>query len=117
MHIHRHTCGLGGAVAQSESGYHVTLGRRAETGTASLEGLCLYLFPEIQFGVLHLVGLGIILDFLDDGVDLLHLEVDDVVHDALGLAYVSREQSEVKLGILSERVDDIRIEVHCHETA
>jgi len=74
-------------------------------------------FHRFSLGLLDLGGLGVFLDLGDDGVDLLHLQVDDVVQDALGLAHMLAEQVEVELSLRGEGVADVAEEVYGHQTA
>ena len=99
MHFHGECGGFLGAVAQAEGGQHVAFGGGAYAGAAALQGLVAYLFPELVFGVLDFVVLGVGFYLGDDHVDFLHFQVDDVVHDALRVAHVAAVEVEVEFGL------------------
>ncbi len=58
----------------------------------------------MAFRAAHLDGLGVGVDFFKNPVDFLHLEVDDVIHDALRLGHMLSEQVEIKLSFRGEGV-------------
>ncbi len=91
MHFRGESGGFGRAVAQAEGCEHVALSGYAASCAASFERLFAYLVPEVQFRLFHFPRFRIGLYFFYDAVDFLHFEVDDVVHDALGLADVHAE--------------------------
>ena len=109
--------GLFGTVTVAHGGNHIALGSRAHSGATALQGAFLYLVPQIELSALHLVGLGVGLDFLDNLVDFLHFEVDDVVHDSLGQHHMLVEEVEIEIGLRRERINYIRIEVDGQQTA
>ena len=117
MHIHAEVGSLLRTVAQTHCRYHVALGCDAYTRAASLRTLALYLLPEVILGVLDVVALRVVLYLRHDKVNLLQLQVDDVVHDALRLSYVLLEQLEVELRLLRERIFHVRVEIHREQTA
>ena len=63
----------------------------------------------MQLGALDFGRLRVGLNLLDDGVDLLHLQVDDVVHDALCLGGVLAQEPEVERCVVGERVADVAV--------
>ncbi len=117
MHLLAECRGFGRAVAQAQGGVHVAFGRSAQAGAASAEGLGAYLGPEVALHLLDFFLLGVAVDFFEDKVDFLHLQVDDVVHDALGAAHVVAQQPEVELSLRREGVLYERIEVDGQQTA
>ena len=100
------------AVGQSHCCYHITLSRDAQTGASSLRALVLYLLPKMIFGVLDVVGLRVVLYLVHDKVNLLQLQVDNVVHDALCLGHVLLEEIKVEACLRCERIAYVRVEVH-----
>ena len=71
----------------------------------------------MEFGAAHLGGFRVGVDFGKYFLDLLLLQVDNVVHHALSLAYMLREEVEIKLGLRRERILHISIEVDGQQTA
>ena len=104
MYLYAEVCSLLCAVAESHGGNHIALGSDAHTGTSALTALLVNLLPQHHFAALHLVAFGVALDFLHDALNLLQLQVDDVVHDALGQSHMLAEKVEVKVGILGEGI-------------
>ena len=117
LHFHGHFRGLFRAVAQSQGGNHVALGRDAHARAASLRCLVLDFLPKAEFRLFHLVVLRVALDFLDDGIDFLLLQVDDVVHEALGEGHVFAELVEVEESLGREGVFHVGVEVDGQEAA
>ena len=117
VNAHRELGSFISTITQAHSSHHVTFGGSSHACTAALQGLGLNLVPQVQFGSLHLTSLGIALDFVDDSLDFLHLEVDDVIHHALGIAHMLAELVEVKVSILREGLFDIGIEIDGNESA
>ena len=109
--------GLLRAVTQSECGYHVALGGDVHARAASLSALVLYLFPEVAFGLLHLIALRVVGDFVKNGIDFLQFQIHDVVHYALRHCHMLGEFVVVELRFLRERFIDIRIEVDGKQAA
>ncbi len=114
---HRECGGLIGAVAQTHSGNHVALGCGAHAGAAALQSLGADFVPQVQLGALHLVGLGVFLDFCYDGLNLLHLQVDDVVHHALCARHMLGKEVEIETGVVGKRVAHITVEVDGYQAA
>ena len=117
MDAYREFGGFGSAVSQSERGEHISLSGCAATGAATLKGLVAYLLPQIQFCAFHLCGFRIGFDLFDDGVDFFHLEIDYIIHYALGFAHVIGKKSEIELSLGGERILYIAVEIYGHETA
>ena len=67
------------------------------------------------FGTLHLSVLRILLNLLHDEFYLLHLQVHNVVHEALCQLHVLLEQVVVEIGILGERIHHITVEVDAQQ--
>ena len=117
MHLLREIRSLGCTVFQTESGEHVAFGCRAYAGAASLGRLGLDLEPQVALGRLHFLGLGVAVNLFENQVNLLHLEVDDVVHDALGFADMLLEQFKIEFGLWCEGILYITVKVDGQQTA
>ena len=117
LYLFGHVGSLFRTVTEVEGCQHVTLGGDAYAGASAHECLATDALPEFAFGTLDLVSLGVGIDLLEDLVDLLRLEVDDVVHDALSQSDVLLEQVEVEMGIGCEGVDNIGVEVDSQQSA
>ena len=117
VYAHREFCGFGCAVAQAHGSDHVAFGCGAETCAASAQSLGLDFEPEVAFGAFHFLGLGVEVDFLENGVDFLHLEVDDVVEQSLRLGCDFGEFFEIELGLGCEGIFNEGVEVDCQQTA
>ena len=111
MHVNRHLCGFSGAITQSESRNHIPLGSGAKSGATALEGLGSDFFPEVKFGLLDFGGLGVSLDLTYYGVNLLHLQVDYIVHNALSLGNMPGKKFVIELGMIRERILYIGVEI------
>ena len=77
----------------------------------------LYLLPEVLFGFLYLITLRIAGYLCQDEINLLHLQIHDVVHDALCQLSVTAELLEVESGLGSERMLYVAVEVEAEQTA
>ena len=117
MYGNREVGGLIGTITQAHGSEHVTLGGDADTGTAAHSALLLYLLPQMILGTLNLVGLWVYLYLLHDEVYLLHLQVDDVVHDALCKLHVLGKLVEVEGCLWSKRIVYIAVEIYAQQTA
>ena len=95
---------LVGTVAQAHSGKHIALGGDAYTCTATKGALVHNLLPQLALSSLNLLALGVALYLLHDGLNLLNLKVDDIVHDALSYSYVLLEEVEVEVCLGGEGV-------------
>ena len=73
--------------------------------------------PKMILGGLHLIALRVALDLLQDEVNLLHLEVDDVIHDALGKLHMLLELVEIEFRLSGKRMIDVAVEVEAKQTA
>ena len=107
MHVHGEVRGFLRAVAQSHGGYHIAFGRNAHTRAAAHSTLAAYLFPKMILGPLHLLALRVFLNLIHNQVNLLHLQVHDVVHDALCHLHVLLELVVVEIGILRKRIHHV----------
>ena len=107
MHVHGEFGGFLRAIAQSHGGNHIALGRDAHARTAAHATLATNLFPKMIFGTLHFIALGVFLYLVHDKVYLLHLQVNDVVHDTLCHLHMLLELVVVEVGILGEGVHHI----------
>ena len=74
------------------------------------------LLPEMILCSLHLVALRIALDLGEDHVDLLHLKVYDIVHDALSPLHVLLELVEIELRLRREGVYDVAVQIEAKQT-
>ncbi len=117
VHPDREFDGLVRAITQAHRGQHVALAGGAGARAAPHQGLGAYLAPQVQLGTLHLGGLRIGLYLGDDGVYLLHLQVDDVVQHALGLSHMLAEKVEIELGLRREGVLYVAVQVYGHQSA
>ena len=68
-------------------------------------------------GVLYVIALRVVADFIHYEVDLLKFQVDDVVHDALCLSYVLLEEVEVEACLGCKRILYVCIEVDGKQSA
>ena len=105
------------AVAQTQRGEHVALGRDAQTRTAPLPRHFADLLPKLQLHAAHIQVFGVGGDLPDDLFDLFQFEVDDVVHHVHRLVYVVPELVEIELRIGLERVVHIAQQVHRQQAA
>ena len=105
------------AVAQTQRGEHVALGRDAQTRTAALPRHFADLLPKLQLHAAHIQVFGVGGDLPDDLFDLFQFEVDDVVHHVHRLVYVVPELVEIELRIGLERVVHIAQQVHRQQAA
>ncbi len=100
----RHIGGFGCSISESECGNHVAFRSCAYSGASSLGCLGFDFFPEVAFGAFYFFCLRIFVDFLEYGVDLFHLKIDDVVHDALCLGHMFAKQIEIEFSIVGEGI-------------
>ena len=117
VHFRGEGVGLVGAVGESKGGEHVAFRGDAQSGTAALQRLLADLEPELLFHAFHVLTLGIALDLGQDGVNLLQLQVDNVVHQPLRVLHMLAEARHVEDRIVGERVIDVAVEVHGDEAA
>ena len=117
VHLHAEVGSLLRAIAQSHGGNHVTLGSDAYTRSAPHATLLLDLFPEVHLGTFDLHRLRVAFYLLHDQVYLLQFQVDDVVHQSLGLLHMLLEQLIVEIGVLLEGILHIGIEVDAQQSA
>ena len=106
-----------GAVADTEGGEHVAFSGDAQPGTTSLEGLFSDFQPQVTFHAFHIVRFGVAVDFGEDLVHLFKFEVDDVVHQSLGVMDVLLEEGHVEGGFVRERVFNVAVKVNGYQTA
>ena len=116
LHANGKIGGLLGAITQPHGGYHVALCGNAHSRATSQSALMLDFLPQMVLGVLHVVALRIIFDLLHDQVDLLHLEIHNVVHDALGHANVSAKLVVIEARCGREGVLHIAIEIEAEQS-
>ena len=116
MYLDAEVGSLLGAVAQTHGSEHIPLGGDAHTDATALTAFVAYLLPEMILGLLDLIALGIVLDFIHNLVYLLHLQVYDVVHDALGGAGVTTEEVEVETGFGGKGIDHIAVKVDTQQS-
>ena len=83
VHFFREIIPLIRTVTDTQRGQHIALGGDAHTGAATLHRLALNLLPEVALGKFDLFRLRVLFNLLQNLNDLLFLQVDDVVHDAL----------------------------------
>ena len=105
------------SIAQSHGCNHVTFGRNADTCTASLTALMFNFLPKMIFCFFDLITLRIFLYLLQDAFNLLQLQINDIIHDALCYLNMLSELLHVKIGILGKRMNHIRIEVDAQQPA
>ena len=103
--------GLLTAISQSECGYHVALSGDAHSRAPSQSALVVDFLPQVILCPLHLIVLRVVFHLFHDALDLLQFKVHDVVHDTLSEGHVLRELVEIELGLRSEGIVDIRVEV------
>ena len=108
---------LVGPVAQAQRGQHVAFGRDAETRAAALERLFADFFPQAVFDVTDVLFLGVLGYLFDDGLDLLELQIDDIVHDAHRGRDVAPELAEVERRLFRERLVDIAVQIDRQQAA
>ena len=117
MHLNREISSLLSSVAKSHCCNHVAFCGDTDTCTAALATLSIYFLPEMIFSSLYLLRLWIALNLSHDCLNLLKLQVNDIVHDALSHCYVTAEQVEVEVSILCKWIDYIGIEIYREQTA
>ena len=83
MYIHREFRCLISPVTETQCSKHVALGRDADAGTPAFTGFVPDVFPHFTFHPLELIILRISFYLLNDGINLLLLQVDDIIHYAL----------------------------------
>ena len=117
VHVDREVSSLLCAVSQSHGSYHVSFGGDAYACTSSHAALFLNFLPKMEFGALHLIALGVLLDFLHDEVYLLQLKVHDIIHDSLCLGHIRAEFLIVEISLRSKGVHHIRVKVQAKQSA
>ena len=105
------------AVTQPHGCNHVTFGGDSHAGTTSFPAFLPDFLPEVILGMLHFFRLRIVFYLFHDEVDLLHFKVDNIVHDPLCQLGMATEQVEVEVCVVSERINDIGIEVQREQAA
>ena len=108
---------LVGTVPDVEGGEHIALGGDAEAGAAALGGLLADLEPEFLFDALHAFAFGVAVDLGEYLVDFLKFQVDDVVHQALGILNMFPEKGHVEVCLVREWIFNIAVQVNGNETA
>ena len=115
LHLNSKVGGFLRAIGQAECCQHIAFGRDAHARAATLSRLVHNLFPQVALRLLDFIALGVTLNLLLNLGDLFHLEVDDVVHNALCFRHVVAEEVEVEGGLGSKRILHIAIEVDGQE--
>ena len=106
-----------GTVADVQSCQHIAFGGDAQTGTAAFGGLLADLKPQFSLHTLHILTFGIAVNLSQNLVNLFQLEIDKVIHQALGALHMLSEKRHVEIGLVSERILHITVEVHSDQTA
>ena len=107
LHLHCEIYGLVAAVAQAQRSQHVTLGGDAESGAPAAQRFLADLPPQVVLSPLDIVILGVLLDLGHYGFNLLHLQIEQVIHQTHRLAHVRLEKVEVEICLRGERLDDV----------
>ena len=107
VNAHREIGGLLCAVSQSHGSNHVALGSDTHTGASAHTALFLDLLPQVIFRTLNLVVLRVGLYLCHDGINLLELQVNDVVHDSLSHEHMLLEKVEIKVCLGSEWIHHV----------
>ncbi len=105
------------SIAQAQGCQHIPLSGNSKTRTAAFTTLLFDLLPEMIFRILHLFALRITLDLIQDAINLLHLQIDNIIHQTLAILDMLLEFIKIEISIFRERVLHIRIEVDCQEPA
>ncbi len=92
------------AVAQSECREHVAFAGGSHSRASAFECLGANLVPEITLRLLHLIRLGVRFYLGENLVDFFFLQIDYVVHQALGFAHIIAEKLEVELSVRGKGV-------------
>ena len=117
LNIHCEVDSLLRTVGQTQSGQHIALGGDTQTSTTTLQCLFADLLPQLQLHSTNVLVLGVACDLRDDGLDLLQLQVDDVVHHTHCLIDVRLEQVEIELSLSREGVLNVAIKVDSQQSA
>ena len=97
------------AVTQSQCCKHIAFGGDSHTGTATLTAFLIYLLPQYAFSMFHVFAFRIGINLGHDAFYLFQLQIDDIVHDALGQCNVLLEEVEIEVSVRLERIDYIGI--------
>ena len=104
------------SITQAHSCNHIALSGDSHTRTTPLTTLLLNLLPKMILCTLHLINLRVSLYLRHNEVDFLHFKVDDIVHQTLCELCMTLEQFHIEACMISEWVDNIRIEIQRKES-
>ena len=76
----------------------------------------LNLLPQMTLTLLYLHGFRIRVNLSQDQLNLLRLQINDIIHDALCQKDMLTEKVEIEIGLLREWIHHIRIEVNGQQT-
>ena len=105
------------SVSQVQSRQHIALGRDSDPRTSPGQRLSLNFLPQFTLGTLDILSFRVGGNLFQNLFNLFRFQIDNVVHDALCQPNMFFKQVEVEIGILTERVHDIRIQVDRQQSA